>query len=282
MNDDNQVRPLFTENPNIMDTENAFKPVSFSGDDGTPAPAPVMPLQRPVPEPAPAARPATMRPVAPMSGTDVKIQSPERPRQGGAYYFMLMLLIGLSIFTLYLYQKKMNSDTLPHIAALASKEAPVSMDEPESEPEPERPSEPAAEQPAAAMPEPAPEPAAEQIPETLPETIPTEDANPFIETESAPAAEPEPTPMPAAEPEIAGPEAIGPETFEPAVTMPEPVPEPAVGEPEVYEEYEQVDDFAEPDVGAGVDLEYEADETAEYERDDAAPDAEENAFMVSE
>jgi len=142
---DNEVQPLLTENPNIVDTTNAFKPVAFAPepqkaaepeddiniDLPPPSAPPIQTMAAPAPRPAyAAAAPASyarpnggvaaapvVRPIAPISGTDIKITAGSTSRPGGAYYFMLILLIGLSIFTLYLYQKKMNSDALPHIAA---------------------------------------------------------------------------------------------------------------------------------------------------------------------
>jgi len=154
---ENDVKPLFTEDPNIMDTENAFRPVSFDrpmqpsvGAAPQPQYAPPPPPQyspepqyeqpaqyAPQPQYTPppqhaqqytapqqfaqpaAPQPMMERPVAPVSGRDIKIQSTEGlgNRASGAYYLLLLLLIGLSIFTLYLYQEKMNSAEIPHIAA---------------------------------------------------------------------------------------------------------------------------------------------------------------------
>jgi hypothetical protein len=247
---DNDVKPLFTENPNIMDTENAFKPVSF-GDLAPAADIPrVSPAVRPAPamtqpEAPPAAEPAS-RPMAPISGADVKISSAEHARQGGAYYFMLLLLIGLSIFTLYLYQKKMSPSALPDIAAIMSEKAPV-----QTEPEP--------------VPEPIPELSPpEPIPETLPDAAPAPAlaGNPFIESEPAPTAGPSPEIQPAAsEPE-------------PAIEEPEPAD---IVEDQVAE-YELATEEPEPaDIVEDQAAEYEpADVGAEPESDGAALEYEEN------
>ena len=181
---ENDVQPLFTENPDIMDNENAFKPVSFARPPQAPAEIPSVqsnvpgpfpeastipqpmpqfappPMAEPVmpppppqyaPPPQPAymsppimpASPAPMpieRPVNPAGGFDVKISAtPASERASGAYYMLLLLLIGLSIFTLYLYQKKMNSADIPHIAAAQTdivEPEPLAEPEPIVEPEP--------------------------------------------------------------------------------------------------------------------------------------------------
>ncbi|MDR3208786.1 MAG: hypothetical protein LBT45_02965 [Rickettsiales bacterium] len=264
MNDDNDVKPLFTENPNIIDTENAFKPVSFDGvpepqPRPRPEPEPAASRQAFVPESAPIVRPEIRRPVAPLSGADIKIQSTGHERQGGAYYFMLMLLIGLSIFTLYLYQKKMNSENLPHIAAVVPEKEPVSMEEPEPAPESAPKPEPLAKpEPVAEL---APEPAVEPIPETLPESVPPAVENPFVETE----------PESPAEPEVA----------EPEIEAPEPRLEPIAEESEMIEEAEQAEEFATPLADANTEkavLEYES--SGEMFEPEPEPVAEDEAFGV--
>ena len=140
MNNENDVKPLFTQNPNIMDTENAFKPVSFSAVPDAPQsfiqnagaeirPAtPITPRQvipespvintPPIQQPSVTMPPSDSdRPVSPISGESIKIEAIAPVRQSGAYYLMLILLIGLSIFTLYLYQQKMGTNKMPHIQA---------------------------------------------------------------------------------------------------------------------------------------------------------------------
>jgi len=152
MND--EIQPLFTTKPDMIDSENAFKPVSFAPPSFTPPPPP--PVAEPVapvdfsappvaepsfaPEPLPAFNPAPVPPVQKIDLSDA-----ERPTTSGAYYLMLMMLIGLSVFTLYLYQKKMNPSELPHIQAVV----------PEPVPMPDEVAEPAeaGEQPAGTAPE---------------------------------------------------------------------------------------------------------------------------------
>ena len=174
---DNEVKPLFTENPNIIDNENAFKPVSFNhtpppaasaheprsegwspafseaapaapafGDSHSPSyPAPhhtpnpvhdFTPPQHTAQTPTPPQqhmtehqRPAShsnphhvprahhAAPPPPPLGADIKIEPTYNGRAGGAYYLLLMILIGLSIYTLYLYQQRMSMSETPHIAA---------------------------------------------------------------------------------------------------------------------------------------------------------------------
>jgi hypothetical protein len=148
------------------------------------APAPIM---RPV-------APTIERPAAPISGVVKIAESEQRRGQGGAYYVMLTLLIGLSIFTLYLYQKKMNSAETPHIAATVSETI-----EPEIA---------AAESVTSSIPEP--------IPEATPEMPPS--GNPFIETTAVEVAAVSTTP---AIPETA------PETLPSLPLLSENIPEPA-------------------------------------------------------
>jgi len=220
---ENEVRPLFTEDPNIMDNENAFKPVSFSTPppaapvSATPAPAvfEFVPEFVPPPQPARAAQPVQpavasdiipsvpapmpiARPVSPISGNDIRISTPEGGRASGAYYMLLLLLIALSIFTLYLYQKKMSAADTPHIAATQSPVPEEIVDEP--------------------------------IPEFIAEPEVASEPEPFIE----PAIESEPAPV--IEPEVE------PE-FESEI---EPEIEPEIERPEIFEETDVImDDGAE-------------------------------------
>lgn len=55
-------------------------------------------------------------PPPPPSGMNAAIKNAKNGRPGGAYYLMLMMLIGLSIYTLYLYKENMNPESMPHIA----------------------------------------------------------------------------------------------------------------------------------------------------------------------
>jgi hypothetical protein len=280
---DNEIRPLFTEEPKIMDAENAFKPVSFGGAQSapdstiaedpktqsafgggiperrdTPAPgaynamqppkmtAPAAPMQRPIPEPAAAFAPE--RPIAPVSG-DINLDRSRQKQGGGAYYLMLMILIGLSIFTLYLYQKKMNAGELPHIAAtITEPDSPLAGAVVPAEAAPGKPQDGFA---GGGIPAPivGPEPVQPPLPEPI-------DEPPFIEPEppipEAPAEIAEPEPLPAEPQEFTGIDA------EPAIEE-EPVVEPVI-------EYEQ-QAAAMPDAAAEVEtLEYEPND-GEFEQD---------------
>lgn len=270
---ENDVKPLFTEDPKIIDNDNAFKPVSFdtmpaapsfepqpptapeitqpaampeSSNARTDAPRPASPFQAPTAAPQPpAAAPGIApmsRPVAPMSG-EVKITAENRaPKQGGAYYLMLTLLIGLSIFTLYLYQKKMGSNETPHIAATARTET-ITPAETAAQP-------PIDQQVVVAAAEPAPEP----IPDVLPEDpsfiepeIPIDNPEPVQETMESVLDEPE---VPA------------------QISMPEPVQE-IEAEPEIAEQPDTLEAAieTEPEI-------IEAQDSAELEQSDIASDAE--------
>lgn len=99
------------------------------------APAPVMPVEniapvaapQPMPEIAPAPVGAEARPVSPIAGTLMSTVQPvpsEKRKPSAVYYVMLIVLIVLSIFTLWLYQRSTN-DTLPELGA---KTAPVAVD----------------------------------------------------------------------------------------------------------------------------------------------------------
>ncbi|MDR1027524.1 MAG: hypothetical protein LBL46_03855 [Rickettsiales bacterium] len=171
------IQPLFTTEPKIIDDANAFKPVSFA----PPIPEVVTPRldrgaqvnigEAPIPTP-PAQN--MQRPQAPISGNisghEIKINNARtRGAGGGAYYLMLMLLIGLSIFTLYLYQKKLGTTGTPNIAATIESAAPTA---------------PAAAEPVEPVESVAP---ANQIPETIPEPTPTPATTPQIPEPNSPS-----------------------------------------------------------------------------------------------
>lgn len=99
------------------------------------APAPVMPVEniapvaapQPMPEIAPAPVGDEVRPVSPIAGTLMSTVQPvpsEKRKPSAVYYVMLIILIVLSIFTLWLYQRSTN-DALPELGA---KTAPVAAD----------------------------------------------------------------------------------------------------------------------------------------------------------
>jgi hypothetical protein len=305
MNDDNDVKPLFTENPNIIDTDNAFKPVSFGPASPPPIPEPpVAPAAAPapnayaprqfVPPEPPAAqpiRPAMERPVAPITG-DLKIAEIEQKHgQSGAYYLMLTLLIGLSIFTLYLYQKKMGSVEKPHIAATATETITPEPTRPEIvvNPEPQR------EVAAAAATMPAP------LPENIPDSQPADD--PFIAA-TAPAPETV-EPVVEAAPEIATeppqeiavvaemetatepvPEAPAENTLE---TMPDALPEsdpfiepPAAAEPGIPEPAREETEPYEPEPAQEYEEVFNAAEVSENEPDEMVFESEQFSENVEE
>lgn len=205
---DEEVKPLFDKDPDILDEEIAFKPIDFSvpANPGamvsdstpeptvsaplsfvppvqtTPAPAPVeevvelapvampvldsltpvelpsqqidselmpdsgfvlpseqvTPVQQPIPDniaplvdtlpsqaqsapqPMPEISPAPigagMRPVSPITGSPDEVVTPVRHKPTVLYYVMLVVLIILSVFTLWIYQRSAN-DTTPELGA---------------------------------------------------------------------------------------------------------------------------------------------------------------------
>ncbi|MDR2268667.1 MAG: hypothetical protein LBD94_00610 [Rickettsiales bacterium] len=213
--DENDVKPLFTEDPKIIDTDGAFKPVSFDAEP-QPTPAPSVPPAQSAPYvssmQAGPARPPIMRtvapsppkrPVAPISG-EIKISSEAHTgRQGGAYYLMLTLLIGLSVFTLYLYQKKMGASETPHIAATQPDIInPIEPEPAESAESAEQISGPTPVE-VATLPE-MPEPAAETIPDFISESELESAENLFIESPSV-------APTSAGQPVAVAEQPVGPE-----------------------------------------------------------------------
>lgn len=178
-----EVKPLFDQDPEILDEEIAFKPIEFNIPppqpesepafakitDAAPTPPPIVspelrgaynnypaepsepeeaPVSSPVnairqPDPAAAPEPApqpmqTLRPASPITGPGaaVPIADSGRNRPTVIYYIMLVLLIALSIFTLWLYQKSTNvavpeitatvkPEIVPEAPAIAPEPAPV-------------------------------------------------------------------------------------------------------------------------------------------------------------
>ena len=121
---------------------------------------------RPVAPAAPAYNGYTpVRPVSPISGgVTVQAVGEKQNKSSFAYYILLIILIALSIFTLWLYQKK-NGDTVPSIIPSVGQPsveepAPVQNPEPVVNPEPE----------PIVLPE--PEPVAEPEPVVEPEPEP--------------------------------------------------------------------------------------------------------------
>ncbi len=195
-------------------------PVEF-----TPTPAPA--AAAPVPDVAPAPVDSSFRPVSPITGAAIPagggVVSPVRAQKPTMlYYVMLIVLIVLSIFTLWLYQKN-TSDTLPDLSATVAAEeivvdtdaqspflvddADVVVDAPVAQPVPEPVVQP--------EPEPVPEPAAVE-PEPVPVEIPAVPAEPVPVVVDVPVVEPEPVDV----------------VVEPA---PAPVPEPVPAKPIIDE-----------------------------------------------
>lgn len=168
----------------------------------TPAP---MPEAVPMPEVAPIASP--VRPVSPITGMAVaEGAKTERTKPGKMYYFLLVLLIVLSIFTLWLYQKNTGGNSVPELLPSAEpevvvEEEPVVQPEPVIEPAPVVQSAPVAEEvkvPTAPIIEPEPieieaepvvvEPVEQVIPVTVP--VKTVVAEPVVQPEESPFIEP--------------------------------------------------------------------------------------------
>jgi len=114
-----QPAPTFVQPPlptyNQAPTPEPVQPAQAFAQPPSPSFGHVPPTM-PVPPIQPMA-PAPERPVSPTTGPAIAVKSDAKRRGGGAYYFMLLVLIGLSIYTLYLYQERMNPETVPHIAA---------------------------------------------------------------------------------------------------------------------------------------------------------------------
>jgi hypothetical protein len=249
MADNNDIQPLLSQDPEIIDNGIAFKPIDFGEVPVTPPaprpqpvsdpyaspipvpmpawdapasatapqPTPFMPAPAPQPEfsqpseqiynqpiaapdfqPTPTPVPAAPTPApAPVYGP-APVAPVYRPqpakKQTGIYYFMLVLLIVLAVFTLWIYQKK-TSGGVPNIAAVVSgTEQPTPMPVPE-EPAPEfikpaaitpEPVQVEPEQPVFVAPEPdpvaAPEPIAEiPVPEPIIRANKIEPAAPITE-----------------------------------------------------------------------------------------------------
>lgn len=71
---------------------------------------------QPMPEISPAPIDSGMRPVSPITGVAAETATPVRHKPTALYYIMLVVLIVLSIFTLWIYQKSAN-DTVPELGA---------------------------------------------------------------------------------------------------------------------------------------------------------------------
>lgn len=253
---DEEVKPLFDTDPEILDEEIAFKPIDFNAPavpdkPATPAvyddaasvaplsftppimteqfqeeinktettmptsvldsitsvetpvgmdvtetqtefiPQPVVPMEPIAPattsDVAPAPVDSGFRPVSPITGITPVATAENTPKrkQGVTYYILLIILIALSIFVLWFYQKSTGKNTLPNIsdAVVAETTTPDIVSEtasttPVTTTEPEQ----------IITPEPTPEAVAEPTPVVEPEPVMVEPV--------APVVEPEPTPDP--------------------------------------------------------------------------------------
>ena len=154
----------------------------------------VLPSQAPsqqMPEISPAPIDAGMRPVSPITGVATETATSIQRRPTMLYYVMLVVLIVLSIFTLWMYQKSANdsvpelgAQTKPVVEEVVQEKQPV---EPVVAPspfvEPQQPVEPIVE----------PEPVAEPEPIVVPVEVEPEIAD--VESEPVPVTPAEPVPM---------------------------------------------------------------------------------------
>lgn len=114
------IRPDVESEPVPVRPEPVARPMVNENNMGTPAPAPVAPDvnagARPVPPAATLSNAAAAaRPMSPITGNAAPTNpAPRKPTW--IYYVMLILLIGLSIFTLWLYQKNTNQN-VPDLTA---------------------------------------------------------------------------------------------------------------------------------------------------------------------
>jgi hypothetical protein len=160
--DMSEVKPLFTKDPEIMDSSIAFKPIDFASPSAppasphfTPPPLNLTPVPNQAAESFQAStpyqpEPAAYAPVTPeMSGAgapppqtppnyDYMANRPAplstgpirssgsggRSRPGVMYYIMLLILITLSIMTLWLYQQRMTNN-VPNILQPIAEQAEV-------------------------------------------------------------------------------------------------------------------------------------------------------------
>lgn len=143
-------------------------------------PVPVLDAITTVSEPQPAPQPLPVaRPISPISGTATPIESGERKRPTFLYYLMLAILIILSIFTLWLYQRNTPRDNVPDLATTPKPEVVTPAPTPEvvespfiqAEPTPVAPVVIAEPEPAPVVLEFAPEPEPIVEPEPAPELI---------------------------------------------------------------------------------------------------------------
>ncbi len=119
-----ESEPVFTPQP-ILEEEVKEKPVLETIK-------PVEEIVEPVMQPAPIA--PVIEPVKPVAPIVNNFQTPieqkqEKSKPGFLYYMLLIVLILLSVFTLWLYQKNMSTDVKPVLTAKTS-ESPVAETKP--------------------------------------------------------------------------------------------------------------------------------------------------------
>lgn len=234
--EETDIKPLFNEDPQILNEDIAFKPIEFEApvfeetrnieEPAAPVieePKPVLESMTPLEEPAfiprpvieehteiveekpvietiqpvvqevePVAEPAPVAPVAPVVpvspvANNVNTQvAKEHSKPGFVYYVLLFVLILLSVFTLWLYQKNMSTDTKPMLTASAPEtivvekkvEQPASVTVEEDSEDVFLSEEPAVQEPVAPAPEKIEQPVEEDVEE------PEQDEEPIAEPTS--------------------------------------------------------------------------------------------------
>ena len=164
------------------------------------APAPNMRPSSPMPGVADASAASGVRPVSPIRGATVAPTGSGQRKPKLMYYIMLVMLIALSIFTLWIYQRS-TSQNIPELTTTAkgTEETTVAKNDATTAPSPFI---------DATVPQPTPEPVAEPV------VVPVEEPEPVV-------AEPEPEPViEEPEPIVVEPEPV---VVEPVTVEPEPV-----------------------------------------------------------
>lgn len=166
----------------IVESQTEFVPQPVAPAYATPSAAPVAPDT----DVAPAPINSGFRPVSPITGSAVAsaavAKKSERGKQSAAYYIMLIVLIALSVFVLWFYQKSTGKSTLPGIVETVAPEEALPVEpvtEPVQEPEPEPQPEPIPEPEPQPKPEPEPEPV-EPVEIVVPVTAPVINTVPTV------------------------------------------------------------------------------------------------------
>lgn len=217
------IEPTVVE-PVINTTEPTTIPVNMPQQTiAVPQQQPIAKLSEPTVPPV--VPPVEMeRPASPITNPDVTVLHPPvgAKKPSFVYYIMLVILIGLCILTLSIYQSRMDKSGTPNLAqpSVVSENVPT-----ETAPAPQT------NESAFIMPQPEPvaEPAPQPMPQPAPIVKPQPQPVPVItepEPQPAPVIEPEPMPAPVAMPEPVA----EPEPMPAPIAEPEPVQEP---EPEV-------------------------------------------------